>query len=711
MSSVPLPDEIISEILAPTLKISDELFSDTSEVSPFATCSGESTSTCLVVCKAWLRVATPLLYNTVPIRSKAQAKALSIALARNKQLGQFIKKLRVEGGFGSFMHTILQYAPNITDLYLSLEIYSSDVTSGLCKGLALINPTRLILQDGVGFRRENKMMAQLLAALSKAIAKWDNLCVFDCPYNKDTEHSGQILLALVKSERLHTLTIQYARGLQWAYSKFKACPLNAIHVKEGSQLDCDRATVSLFQRNPAVKALVKFRETPEAVIAPSLDPSFVPLVNAPEPVQDGIWSNILYFALWQPCTADITRDMDDFPRLNVLLVSKTFLRLGLPHFYARVHVECYMEAEALCSMLSKHPSLGSQVRSLTYTYLEREDDEPSVLESPAEGEYWARRLLSQMSGLVRFGDGGLGALLRRIKTDEIQLPELPLLWGSLDPSTSICLDAFDALARSSGYSIRQLSASVRSERPISSAIFNNFKVLQKFDWKSGAAFGEGGDVSVDALSAVEELWVTEASPSFLTLLSRMRLPSLQRLAYLSSTSPESFLETHGVKLTEMVVSFGQINNLFVRSKAYANCPNLALITVYWPVYYTVCSVIDLIFRNLPLTSTHKADLPAVHDLCSSEIVPSVQKIVLDMMEIWANPNNDKANIAAWGVFFDKFKRKGLANLIELQVKCFSWPTNERDIAKSSWVRWADALSSQNISLTDESGTKWRRRLK
>ncbi|KAJ7863379.1 hypothetical protein B0H13DRAFT_2354214 [Mycena leptocephala] len=95
MSNHSLPDEIISEIFSPALKISDEDFSDTSGVSPFAKYS-ESTSAYLLVCKSWLRVATPLLYNVVILRSKAHAKGLSLALSTNNLLGQFIKKLRVE---------------------------------------------------------------------------------------------------------------------------------------------------------------------------------------------------------------------------------------------------------------------------------------------------------------------------------------------------------------------------------------------------------------------------------------------------------------------------------------------------------------------------------------------------------------------------------------------------------------------------------------
>ncbi|KAJ7273939.1 hypothetical protein C8J57DRAFT_1314068 [Mycena rebaudengoi] len=56
-----LPDEILSEILTPSLSVSDTDFSDTSLDSPFASYSGHSASAFLLVSKSWLRVSTPLL--------------------------------------------------------------------------------------------------------------------------------------------------------------------------------------------------------------------------------------------------------------------------------------------------------------------------------------------------------------------------------------------------------------------------------------------------------------------------------------------------------------------------------------------------------------------------------------------------------------------------------------------------------------------------
>ena len=169
-----LPDELISEILTPVLDVSDEMFSDISHISPFSYTT-ESYSRVLLVCKTWLRVATPLLYNTVVLRSKEQAQGLDATLHRNKDLGRFIKRLRVEGGFGRPMHHILRCSRNLTDLYLSLQIYSPDNTSGLVLGLPLVNPIRLILFDDEDHMRTNQQLTALFKVLVKCADDWDNL--------------------------------------------------------------------------------------------------------------------------------------------------------------------------------------------------------------------------------------------------------------------------------------------------------------------------------------------------------------------------------------------------------------------------------------------------------------------------------------------------------------------------------------------------------
>jgi hypothetical protein len=171
-----LPEEIISEILSLVLKVPEHMFSDTSDTSPFAA-SSSSTSDILLVSKTWLRVATPLLYNTVVIRSKAQASVLATALKGNQNLGRFVKKLRLEGGFGRYMQPILERTTQLTDLFLSAKIWASDNTSGLVHGLPLLNPTRLILFDHWQWSQihDNNCVNQMFLGLAESIKNWTNL--------------------------------------------------------------------------------------------------------------------------------------------------------------------------------------------------------------------------------------------------------------------------------------------------------------------------------------------------------------------------------------------------------------------------------------------------------------------------------------------------------------------------------------------------------
>ncbi|KAJ7220853.1 hypothetical protein GGX14DRAFT_432273 [Mycena pura] len=306
-----LPDEMISEILSPALTIDDDAFSDMSPTSPFSSYA-PSTSAYLLVCKSWLRVATPLLYNVVILRSKAQAVALARTLSEKRQkndFGKLIKKLRVEGGYGDSMYTILQRTPKISDLFLSFKIFGRDGTAGLCKGLHLINPARLILQDSV----------------------------FGCSpsYDEDGPSVRDFILPLVRAKQLHTVLVPGPGAARWAYKTFKGCPLQNIHIQQ-PLWHADLALISDPALEPLLRYITKESGALSGVIAPSMNPLSVPMSAMSQQVQDRVWSRVLYFAMSVPERA---RDpmCEDLPRrLPLLLVSKIFHRLGLPYHYVHI---------------------------------------------------------------------------------------------------------------------------------------------------------------------------------------------------------------------------------------------------------------------------------------------------------------------------------------------------------------------------------------
>jgi hypothetical protein len=168
------PNELIREILLLVFDIPDEMFRDLSETSPFSRPSHLSTSSVLGVCKRWMNVGIPLLYRVVVLRSKAQACALRHILRKHNELGVYIEKLRVEGGYGPAMGIIINAAPNITDLCISFDIQESDSVSGLCCSLASINPCCVVVLPPV-VSWISAPLVELLTTLKVCLGSWTNL--------------------------------------------------------------------------------------------------------------------------------------------------------------------------------------------------------------------------------------------------------------------------------------------------------------------------------------------------------------------------------------------------------------------------------------------------------------------------------------------------------------------------------------------------------
>jgi hypothetical protein len=175
-----LPYELTREILAHILDVPDEMFRDVqSEISPFARPSFISPSPVVCVCKAWMDAATSLLYQSVVLRSAAQARALERTLRTNTTLGPKIRKLRVEGGYGSAMHTIMTSAPNITEFCILMDIQPSDSVRGLCSSLSSINPSCVVIL-GCPDTRRNARLNELAENLNLCLKSWTNMVSSFC---------------------------------------------------------------------------------------------------------------------------------------------------------------------------------------------------------------------------------------------------------------------------------------------------------------------------------------------------------------------------------------------------------------------------------------------------------------------------------------------------------------------------------------------------
>ncbi|KAJ7102594.1 hypothetical protein B0H15DRAFT_339927 [Mycena belliarum] len=702
-----LPDEIISEILSPALTISDEVFSDTSSTSPFALYSGESSSVLLLVSKAWLRVSTPLLYHVVVLRSKAQARALEAALKSNKDLGMYIKKLRVEGGYGSTMKSILALSPKITDLCISLAIWSSDGVSGLCQSLHLIDPVRLILHDLIE-PRSNQQNIRLLQTLADSIPLWKNLRTVDLPYSYDWDFEGnrcsQICAALIAAPFLEEVVIPLPLTFgDDMFSGFiaelhKIPPLKSVKIKQ--PLSRHDPTVHLIDTAPNLTGFVQYLLLDEPEITPSLNPAFVPMESASLDVKEAIWSRVLFFALNTRVsdeihTSDIHRSETSselpelynlYPTVDILLVSKLFKRLSIPYYYRHVLLESPGALVKFSNTLLSNPSYAQHLRSLAL-------GKDAAIKSydysldPKGWEHDPDHLASEMEDLMRPTLPLLNNLISIVGSDydaesypphsQITSEALPITWY-----------VFCTLGTVAGASLQRfcLEIIVLPIAPQSPLVFAPFLALRSLEWKCLAEFSlDAGAWAPGAFANLECLSLVDYHPSFLSVLELAELPALRRVYFYRSVTPgtEGFLTRHGSNLTQVMVTASDPGTVSVLDA----CPNL-------PQLICTAGFADNMIPSL------KCFTPREPHLSLATI--QLQILIFDM---------SRQEEKSMRTFLDALDLMKLPALRHIRSTDFFWPATEREISRSFWVACAESLLRKNIRLTDVSGSHWTPRLK
>jgi len=140
-----LADETLAVILSIVLEVADDDFiSMQTDSGPFAR-RDYSTADALLVCKRWMRVATPLLLHTCIIRSAAQAQALAKALKKNPELAQFVKRMRIESSHGAAVKQFLTQTKQIDELAISMPVLAKDNAKPMYSVLGTLRPRRLVL--------------------------------------------------------------------------------------------------------------------------------------------------------------------------------------------------------------------------------------------------------------------------------------------------------------------------------------------------------------------------------------------------------------------------------------------------------------------------------------------------------------------------------------------------------------------------------------
>ena len=86
----------------------------------------QSSAEYLLVCKLWLAIGTPLLYEAVILRSAAQVHALRATLSEYPGRGLLVRSLRIEeGAYRMGIRQAAEHMPHVKTLVLSLAVYNS----------------------------------------------------------------------------------------------------------------------------------------------------------------------------------------------------------------------------------------------------------------------------------------------------------------------------------------------------------------------------------------------------------------------------------------------------------------------------------------------------------------------------------------------------------------------------------------------------------
>ncbi|KAJ7714210.1 hypothetical protein B0H16DRAFT_1435576 [Mycena metata] len=670
-----LPDEIISEILSPALTVSDDAFSSTATISPFFSRS-ESSSSFLLVNKAWLRVATPLLYNVVILRSKAQAKALAVALMSNPAFGSFIRKLRVEGGFAISLHKILQTSTNLTDLFITLDIARPDNACGLCRGLLSINPVRVILSGEDNYRQLSIEAEALLGKLEECIRSWTKMAVFEMDFSRLSWSARATLSsALCRAPNLTTLVASASSHHSIVgYNSIQTIATNPslkriiIKGQDSMGLNARQYIVAQVQHDQRLKALLNF---PDDWALDDTVPFVYPARLAGNPVQeDAIWNRVLYFALCRfpsklgtrPDKVPVLRSRFDY--MAPLLVCKKFAvsppiiyaqplipaqRLGLPHLCTNPTLNRAVALRSFANRLSKQPSLGLHVRSLAATVASSED------------LYRFQAITSKTPGLLE------------LRGNE---QFLPISWASFN----IMGNYFGAtLTTFHGVPVAE------SPQPASPAVFNLFPRMRSFAWDSITTFQTQPElIPIGTFDNLVHLTIDYFHSSFFDVMSHMELPSLRTTTF--SAEAEGgfpFFQKHGKKLQQLAVSSLQLAD--PELVIFASCPSI--------------TVLGISCRPKTVVDASSFTPPDKH--------ASLEHIVFRVDPYGMKP----AHRTSLGRFFSSLDTTPFPALRGMEHSECIWPTNDREISKSYWVKWAESLLDRDVQLVDPEGVPWRPRLK
>ncbi|KZV92693.1 hypothetical protein EXIGLDRAFT_836298 [Exidia glandulosa HHB12029] len=693
-----LADETLSDILVRHLSIPDEDFESSGPYKRHLHASWRSSSNVLLVSKRWLRVATPLLYNIVVLRSSAQAEGLCAALKADKSLGAFVRKLRLEGGYGAVVHKIIAASPNITHLVLNIQLWSNDSSTGICKALPTMTISSLTL---VGFSHtykgptENASMRKLRETLATCIPKWQTLTrvvvATNLPFHA-RDNNLSLGASIAKVPHLRDLHLKGVSFTSRALQVYAGAPsLERVFLYQESKYDASIKVIEeMALKDPRLARKLVHVPAPSdspsssdflggellgrkrAAVVSRADPDFVPLQTSSPEVRERIWARVFGFVTQREVLSTFEEIEESLMWANsreplskimkLMLVSKEFLAIAQKVSCNSVHLRRHGHLLQFSRMLERRPELMGVIRDLKISFAVTD------------------RSLLHVTFVINDDDIGNG--LEMLET---------VLRGSrlrsFEASYGITSTNWAALVSASGSTLTKLraSGSERFRSEITLSLFTNLRNLEELCWniqddpdrrdslEARAIYKQYEDV----LPNLRKLNLEIFSASFLINLCAMKLPLLKEAVFgdnrSNAWSPElhQFLRRHGSKLTTVSLNWKGVTGLFEFS------PNITRVNLN-------CPGIDFLGH------------------------PHAKLETISIERSYFSPNDTE-----WKDFAKSFKVADYPSLreISIEVEHLEWPTDERAVAKSHWTKFGEELLEHNVALVDRVAGPWRPRLK
>ncbi|KAF7320822.1 F-box domain-containing protein [Mycena chlorophos] len=686
-----LPDEIILQILAPAFDIPDEHFADPSQHSPFAKYRFSSAEY-LSVCKSWLRVGTPLLYQTCILRCEAQTAALEWTLQIHPEFGRYIRRLRLEVIHAAPLRTVLRGSPNIRELAVAINAHSElgedvNLLAGLARALSAVKPTRIVLFDARNIPPRDITSLLILPCL---INDWKPT-VFELPEIPSGSLSPLVQLfaeALGISPNLQTIVIPFVsivRPQETYHLADIARNPNIQRIRMRSPSSWSSRQIISFDAITQHPVLSRIVELPiqQDEHDPIVDTSR--LQYSTSHVPGSIWQLIMRFTL--SLDPDDPRPDDRKPYLGLLTVCKLFQRIAQPYLHSAMVFRGSYALIDFLQRLERNPSLRPGLRALFF-------------ELPKTA--WT-------------------VSLEQLFDDELLPLNITTLVGiePLELSTRL----FDNFGQTSGNSLTHIDGIIltRDHGKESPALFGAFRALRTLCFES-CVYWHVTDIPSDALPMLERLYLCCTHPgseSLVRVLAGMRLTSLRHVAFINratiaprKSDPPSalsvpsklfvaikrFLGAHGpAKLKSLNVPEGLLQQDAEAPRKY-------------PKLLELCDRLE----QLEVECGSNIPRPKILNFSESQgqVEATVQRIAfafkreemtrLQRMGLFFENN--------WVIFFYSLDLRGFPHLGEIALAGLRWPETEQEIADSQMVTAAEQLLDGGVRLVDGDGLGWRPKL-